>query len=111
MAKKSNKRDLDDIEPDGGDLPYLLTLDADEKHEITVDLSTMEKEKNGGPDGEWSCYRITIDKHEESEVPFYMMKAFKECIADSYSEGEDEVELIYKRKVKGDKNIATFQEA
>lgn len=107
---KSKKRDLDGLEPTG-DLPYLLTLEADEKHTITVELDDFGKHKDGGPKEKWSCYRCTIDGNENTEVPFYMMEPFYDAIKDAYKAGDDEIELIYKRKIKGDKNIATFQEA
>ncbi len=109
MAKKQQKRDLDDMQPDGGDLPYLLTLKADKKHIIDVELSTLEKCKDGGPKDKWSCYRVTIDGNEESEVPFYMMQEFIDCVGDEWKSGTDQIEVTYKRTVKNDENIATFQ--
>ncbi len=110
MAKKTTKRDLDDMQPDGGDLPYLLTLKADKKHILDIDISTLEKCKDGGPKDKWSCYRVTIDDNEDSEVPFYMMEAFIECVGDIWESGDnDNIEVEYKRTVKNDENIATFR--
>jgi len=112
MGKKStSKHGKAGKEPSNGDLPYLLTLEEGEKHEIEIDLDTFgEPVKDGGPDGDWSCYRVTIDEEEDSEVPFWAMKAFYAALPDTWDEG-DTVTLIYKRKEKNGKNTASFQEA
>lgn len=111
MGKKAPaKRTKSDLEPDGGDLPYLLTLEEGKKHNIEIDLDSIEKTKDGGPDGDWSCYRVTLDDEENEEVPFWAMKAFYACIPDEWEDGET-LELVYKRKEKNGKNTASFQEA
>ncbi|GAJ21394.1 unnamed protein product, partial [marine sediment metagenome] len=55
MGKKStSKHGKAGKEPSNGDLPYLLTLEEGEKHEIEIDLDTFgEPVKDGGPDGDW----------------------------------------------------------
>jgi len=99
--------------PEGGDLPKMVTAEENEWITIVVDLDSVQKEKNGGPDEEWSCYRFNgvIDGEdvEDEEVPFWAMKAFWDLVGQEYQRGSEMVEIDYQRVKRGNKNTARFR--
>lgn len=109
------------------DKPWMLA--ADKEHQITFLLGDqkIEKHRDGGPDGKWSCYRVDfmsascmeedcfcVDASEpdelclNAEIPFWAMKAFELFIKGSKSKN-GVTQGIYARGSSGKQNIAMFE--
>jgi len=121
MAKRQSKNVMDKLkkmqaklEEKGGELPWMMTCDADVWLELTVSIPSIQEHSDAGPKESWSCYRCDawVESKEELmnlEVPFWAMEAFIGAIIDKGSEG-DEIDMLYMRTI-GDqgRNMAQFK--
>jgi len=98
-------------EPEGSDLPWVLTIDEDTWVDFHVEVDTVEQCHDAGPKEKWSCYRLTISVEGEemkTEIPFHAMKAFYDaCRAGKEKKGW--IELEARRSRKGDKTNLEFR--
>lgn len=117
MAKKTQaswKDKLNEVNAaaTGGDMPWFGGTELETWVAISVKPITMDHSKDAGPDGEWSCIRLMADVEgdgfEEQEIPFWAMEPFLEALDDANDE-DAIVEMLYKRKRSGKKNIAHFK--
>ncbi len=102
----------------GGDMPWFGGTELEVWTALSVKPHTMEHAKDAGPDGKWSCIRLMADVGEESdgseagfsehEIPFWAMASFLAALEDA-NDTDAIVEMLYKRKRSGTKNIAHWK--
>lgn len=99
----------------GGDLPELAGCEAEEWHELDVNLGTIIERDDLGPKQSWSGFSLTARWKGEHinhfEIPFWAMKAFVEHIATGLDVDENMwAEMEYKRTFDSNgKNQALFK--
>ncbi len=100
--------------PDDG-LPLLATTEEDEWVTVTIDLDSIDKYKNAGPEKKWSCYRsdeleVNGEVCDLGEIPFWAMKSFHKAY-DSLTKKEQRgvTKFEYIRTMSGKKNIGEFR--
>ncbi len=100
--------------PDDG-LPLLATTDEDKWVTVVVDLASIDKYKNAGPEKKWSCYRsdsVIVDGEvcDLGEIPFWAMKAFHKCYETLRSKDQKgDYEFTYRRVLDGKKNVGEWR--
>jgi len=119
-SKKSAKTDWKTLattiaEELAGDLPWFVELKENMWASFDVRPATIEKAKDGGPDGEWSCIRVDIEVDVEAgfyteEVPFWCMNEFLETLLEIDELTDDgTASMSFKRVKKGGNNKGYFQ--
>lgn len=67
------------------EMPFLMNAPVDKECQFEFKGSSIDKKKDGGPKGDWSCYRVKVKnvidpKGNEiigtGEIPFWAMEAF-----------------------------------
>lgn len=95
--------------PTKGKMPYMLTLDEGEWHEMSFDMDSVTEIDNDGPRENWNAYKVDMnhngDDLDDEIVPFHAMADFHKMAKDSGQKKgwvtfEVKVRRISEKKVK-----------
>lgn len=98
-------------EPEGSDLPWILTIEEDEWTDFDVEVATVVQHHDAGPKEKWSCYRLTVSvagEEMQTEIPFHAMRDFYDACT-SKKEKKGWIEMEARRSRKGEKTVLKFR--
>lgn len=115
-SKKIEKMKTAAEKADRGDMPWMMTVEPDVYHELTISVPSITEHHDAGPKENWSCFRVDgwlagSEEVEEIEVPFWAMSPFILMVDDKSDEiVKGELDLMFMRtKASSGLNLAAFR--
>ncbi len=98
----------------GGDLPWMAKCAVGEIYEMEIDVQSINRHNDAGPEKKWSCYRANGHvegsvEMEYIEIPFWAMDDFIEIALEKVKES-GWAKFTYERRIgKNNMNEAWFE--